>query len=51
LGGEQRDRDVIERIKSEMISRRTAFSLLGLAVALGAAMPATVLTVAEDAEA
>jgi hypothetical protein len=38
-----------EKIKSEMISRRKAFSLLGLA-ALGFALPAEVLT-ASDAEA
>jgi hypothetical protein len=38
-----------EKIKSEMISRRRAFSLLGLA-ALGLAVPPTVLTVS-DAEA
>ena len=38
-----------EKIKSEMISRRRAFSLLGLA-ALGLAVPLTVLTVS-DAEA
>jgi hypothetical protein len=36
--------------KNEMISRRRAFSLLGLAVALAFAVPATVLTVS-DAEA
>jgi hypothetical protein len=36
--------------KNEMISRREAFSLLGLAVALGFAVPSTVLT-ASDAEA
>jgi hypothetical protein len=39
-----------EKIKSELISRRTAFSLLGIAAALGLAVPATVLTVS-DAEA
>jgi hypothetical protein len=38
-------------MKSEMISRRTAFSLLGIAVALSVAVPTTVLTVSEDAEA
>jgi hypothetical protein len=38
-----------EKIKSEMISRRGAFSLLGLTV-LGFALPAEVLT-ASDAEA
>jgi hypothetical protein len=38
-----------EEIKSEMISRRRAFSLLGLA-ALCLAVPATILTVS-DAEA
>ena len=37
-------------VKHEMISRREAFSLLGLAVALGFAVPSTVLT-ASDAEA
>ena len=42
---------MIEQINSEKISRRTAFSLLGLAAALGFAVPATVLTVSEDAEA
>jgi hypothetical protein len=39
-----------EKITSEMISRRRAFSLLGLAAALGFAVPTTVLTVS-DAEA
>ena len=39
----------IRRITSEMISRRRAFSLLGLAAA-GLAVPATLLTVS-DAEA
>jgi hypothetical protein len=39
-----------EKIISEAISRRTAFSLLGLAAALGFTVPATVLT-ASDAEA
>ena len=39
-----------EEIKSELISRRTAFSLLGITAALGVAVPATVLTVS-DAEA
>ena len=39
-----------EKIKSELISRRTAFSLLGITAALGFAVPATVLTVS-DAEA
>jgi hypothetical protein len=39
-----------ERITSEMISRRRAFSLLGLAAALGLAVPTTMLTVS-DAEA
>ncbi len=38
-----------EKHKSEMISRRGAFSLLGLAAALGFALPTTVLTVS-DAE-
>ena len=38
-----------EKVKSKMISRRSAFSLLGLTAALGFAMP-TVLTVS-DAEA
>ena len=41
---------MIEKIKSELISRRTAFSLLGITAALGLAVPATVLTV-PDAEA
>ena len=39
-----------EKILSEMISRRRAFSLLGLTAALSFAIPATVLTVS-DAEA
>jgi len=39
-----------EKIQCEMISRRRAFSLLGLAAALGFAAPTTVLT-ASDAEA
>ena len=39
-----------EKIKSELISRRAAFSLLGVTAALGFAVPATVLTVS-DAEA
>jgi hypothetical protein len=39
-----------EKIKSELISRRTAFSLLGVTAALGFAVPTTVLTVS-DAEA
>ena len=39
-----------EKIKSELISRRTAVSLLGITAALGFAVPATVLTVS-DAEA
>ena len=39
-----------EKIKSELISRRTAFSLLGVAAALGFAVPAAVLMVS-DAEA
>ncbi len=40
-----------EKIESEMISRRKAFSLLGLAAALGLAVPPTVLMVSDaDAE-
>jgi len=39
-----------EKINSQMVSRRTTCSLLGLAVALGLAAPTLVLTVA-DAEA
>ncbi len=39
-----------EKVTSELISRRTAFSLLGLTAAWGFAVPATVLTVS-DAEA
>jgi hypothetical protein len=39
-----------EKIKLEMMSRRRVFSLLGLAAALGFAVPTTVLTVS-DAEA
>jgi len=47
---EVREVDMSEKIKSEMISRRGAFSLLGLAAALASAVPITVLTVS-DAEA
>ena len=36
-----------ERITSEKISRRGAFSLLGLGAALGFAVPTTVLTMSE----
>jgi hypothetical protein len=36
-----------EKIKSEMISRRGAFSLLGLAAALSLVVPATVMTATE----
>ena len=39
-----------EKIKSEMISRRTAFSFLGLAATLSLVVPAAVIT-ATDAEA
>jgi len=39
-----------ERIKSELISRRRAFSLLGLAAAVSLAVPAALLT-AYDADA
>ena len=39
-----------EKIEMELISRRRAFSLLGLAAALGFVVPTTVLTVS-DAEA
>ena len=39
-----------ENIKSEVISRRKVFSLLGLAIAAGFAVPATLMT-ATDAEA
>ena len=39
-----------DRSKSEMISRREAFSLLGMATALGLVVPATVMS-ATDAEA
>ena len=36
-----------EKITSEMISRRGAFSLLGLGAALGFAVPTAVLTMSE----
>ena len=39
-----------EKIKSEVISRRRVFSLLGLAIVSGLAVPATLMT-ATDAEA
>jgi len=43
--------DMSEKIESEMLSRRKAFSLLGLAAALGLAVPPTVLMVSDaDAE-
>jgi hypothetical protein len=42
--------EMSDKIKSEMMSRRRVFSLLGLAAALGFAVPTTVLTVS-DAEA
>ena len=41
---------MIEKIKSEVISRRRVFSLLGLVIASGLAVPATLMT-ATDAEA
>ena len=40
-----------ENIKSETISRRKTFSLLGLAAAFSFAVPAAVLSLADDAEA
>lgn len=36
-----------EKLKSELISRRTAFSLLGLTAAFALAVPATLLTVSD----
>jgi hypothetical protein len=47
------DQEVVmsEKLKSEMISRRGAFSLLGLAAAFSVAVPATVMMTATDAEA
>ena len=39
-----------KKLKSELISRRTAFSLLGVTAAFALAVPATVLT-ASDADA
>jgi hypothetical protein len=36
-----------EKIKSEMISRRGAFSLLGVAAALSLIVPATMMTATE----
>lgn len=49
-GGNMGDCEMSEKVKSQMISRREAFSFLGLAVVLGFALPAEVLT-ASDAEA
>jgi hypothetical protein len=49
-GSKYGDCEMSEKIKSQMISRREAFSLLGLAAALCFALPAEVLT-ASDAEA
>ncbi len=40
-----------EKIKSEMISRRGAFSLFGLAAACSLVVPAAVMMTATDAEA
>jgi hypothetical protein len=40
-----------EKIKSEMISRRRAFSLFGLAAACGLVVPAMVMMTTTDAEA
>ena len=40
-----------ENIKSETISRRKTFSLLGLAAAFSFAVPAAVLSLSDDAEA
>jgi hypothetical protein len=45
MSGRLRELDMGEEIKSEMVSRRRVFSLLGLAAALGFAVPTTVLTV------
>ena len=44
------DLKMTKKLKSELISRRTAFSLLGVTAAFALAVPATVLTVS-DAEA
>jgi hypothetical protein len=46
------DREIVmsEKIKSEMISRRRAFSFLGSVAAVGLLVPATMMT-ATDAEA
>jgi hypothetical protein len=44
------DCEMSEKVKSQMISRRDAFSLLGLAAALGFAVPTTAL-MTSDAEA
>ena len=41
---------MLEKLKSETISRRKAFSLLGLAAALSLVVPATVM-ITSDAEA
>jgi hypothetical protein len=41
------DLKMTEKIKSELISRRTAFSLLGVTAAFALAVPATVLTVSD----
>jgi hypothetical protein len=41
---------VVEKTKSELISRRRVFSLLGIAAALSLVLPAIVMT-ATDAEA
>jgi hypothetical protein len=40
-----------EKIESEVISRRRVFSLLGLAILSGLAVPASLMTTATDAEA
>jgi hypothetical protein len=46
----QQEAAMTEKIKSEVISRRRVFSLLGLAIASSLAVPATLMT-ATDAEA
>ena len=42
---------MIEKIKSEVISRRRVFSLVGLAIASSLAVPATLITTTTEAEA
>jgi hypothetical protein len=47
----QQEAVMIEKIKSEVISRRRVVSLVGLAIASGLAVPATLMMTTTEAEA